>query len=76
MTPAGTSNELDVQNGWEENTHTHTYCRRQISTGTEFEISHFIIFLYTPRPDYIHIALLVEVSVPRGGAEKTKTEKP
>ena len=23
MTPAGTSNELDVQNGWEENTHTH-----------------------------------------------------
>ena len=24
MTPAGTSNELDVQNGWEENTHTHT----------------------------------------------------
>ena len=25
MTPAGTSNELDVQNGWEENTHTHTH---------------------------------------------------
>ena len=25
MTPAGTSNELDVQNEWEENTHTHTY---------------------------------------------------
>ena len=24
MTPAGTSNELDVQNEWEE-THTHTY---------------------------------------------------
>ena len=23
MTPAGTSNELDVQNKWEENTHTH-----------------------------------------------------
>ena len=22
VTPAGTSNELDVQNGWEENTHT------------------------------------------------------
>ena len=22
MTPAGTSNELDVQNEWEENTHT------------------------------------------------------
>ena len=25
VTPAGTSNELDVQNGWEENT--HTQCR-------------------------------------------------
>ena len=25
MTPAGTSNELDVQNEWEENTHTHTH---------------------------------------------------
>ena len=24
MTPAGTSNELDVQNGWEENTHTNS----------------------------------------------------
>ena len=27
MTPAGTSNELDVQNGWEENTTTYIiYC--------------------------------------------------
>ena len=25
MTPAGASNELDVQNEWEENTHTHTH---------------------------------------------------
>ena len=25
VTPAGTSNELDVQNKWEENTHTHTH---------------------------------------------------
>ena len=24
VTPAGTSNELDVQNEWEENRHTHT----------------------------------------------------
>ena len=39
MTPAGTSNELDVQNGWEENTHTHTgglvptlYCRPNVAT--------------------------------------------
>ena len=29
MTPAGTSNELDVQNEWEENTHTHR--RRNIT---------------------------------------------
>ena len=25
VTPAGTSNELDVQNEWEENTHTHSW---------------------------------------------------
>ena len=25
VTPASTSNELDVQNEWEENTQTHTY---------------------------------------------------
>ena len=25
VTPAGTSNELDVQNEWEENTHIHTH---------------------------------------------------
>ena len=25
MTPAGTSNELEVQNEWEEKTHTHTH---------------------------------------------------
>ena len=28
MTPAGTSNELDIQNGWEENT-THIYTRER-----------------------------------------------
>ena len=28
MTPEGTSNELDVQNEWEENTHTHTHCTK------------------------------------------------
>ena len=32
VTPTGTSNELDVQNEWEENTHTHT----QWSGGGEF----------------------------------------
>ena len=28
MTPAGTSNELDVHNEWEENTHTHTHIKQ------------------------------------------------
>ena len=32
MTPAGTSNELDVQNKWEENTHTHSYTDLQYTT--------------------------------------------
>ena len=31
MTPAGTSNELDVQNEWEENTHTHHTAKGDIS---------------------------------------------
>ena len=31
VTPAGTSNELDVQNGWEENTHTHIYISNEWS---------------------------------------------
>ena len=30
MTPADTSNELDVQNEWEENTHTHTHGRIEV----------------------------------------------
>ena len=34
VTPAGTSNELDVQNGWEENTNTtHTHSRRGKPSG-------------------------------------------
>ena len=35
MTPAGTSNELDVQNGWEENTDTHTFLR-YIFSGSSY----------------------------------------
>ena len=38
MTPAGTSNELDVQNEREENTHTHArvenYCTINIGSST------------------------------------------
>ena len=33
VTPAGTSNELDVQNEWEENTHTHTHKLQGRSCG-------------------------------------------
>ena len=40
MTPAGTSNELDVQNEWEENTHTHTCLFFYlVTTGCFFYIS-------------------------------------
>ena len=36
MTPAGTSNELDVQNGWEENTkHTHMHAGTPNKTKTK-----------------------------------------
>ena len=34
MTPAGTSNELDVHNEWEENTHTHTPTQQAFSFRT------------------------------------------
>ena len=40
MTPAGTSNELDVQNGWEENTHTHS------TTPTPLTIQSMDMFLH------------------------------
>ena len=33
VTPAGTSNELDVQNGWEENTHTHCIVEKSWLSG-------------------------------------------
>ena len=39
MTPAGTSNELDVQNGWEENTHTHISCRESIKVIMSFDLT-------------------------------------
>ena len=42
MTPAGTSNELDVQNGWEENTHTHT---RNCTSGSSQMTAYVIAFV-------------------------------
>ena len=38
VTPAGTSNELDVQNGWEENTtHTHRLPPTKFTTQSKFQ---------------------------------------
>ena len=46
MTPAGTSNELDVQNGWEENTQkTHILYYTSIQHYTILLIS-FLIFIF------------------------------
>ena len=48
MTPAGTSNELDVQNGWEENTHTFwTSSSLDVPAGVTQEEGHtgFLIHL-------------------------------
>ena len=49
MTPAGTSNELDVQNEGKENTHTHTL-QKNIRKGMsytscqEYGTAHFKLF--------------------------------
>ena len=60
MTPAGTSNELDVQNEWEENTHTHTVvgCCCQL-VCFEFGVLHFRLPLYTPNGQIGEHALLL-----------------
>ena len=54
MTPAGTSNEFDVQNKWEENTQHHTYFHENMSVGTSGEYK----LLLLPTPD--------EGATPRG----------
>ena len=48
MTPAGTSNELDVQNGWEENTHIQQYllvdyCCFHLTSGASTAVGPYII---------------------------------
>ena len=57
MTPAGTSNKLDVQNGWEENTHTQRHeqdaiCNTSLSFLQKNASSMFgrIIKLFLKRP--------------------------
>ena len=49
MTPAGTSNELDVQNEWEENTHTHTQYRTRYNAGM-YQAKNTDIIAGTGRP--------------------------
>ena len=38
VTPAGSSNELDVQNEWEENTHTHTHTHTSVAPDQKFSL--------------------------------------
>ena len=46
VTPAGTSNGLDVQNEWEENTqHTHYYWGTRLNNAEEF---FFVFAAYDP----------------------------
>ena len=64
MTPAGTSNELGVQNGWEENTHmviTYSkgkdqpgeYHRWMMIIGVEERTNDLPVLLYLPAYQYV-----------------------
>ena len=61
VTPAGTSNELDVQNGWEENTHTHTvcylvrYCRKSSACFNELMQALLVLLYFILRIKYRHV---------------------
>ena len=51
MTPAGTSNELDVQNEREENTHTHTpacVAPRHVDAPRDFLNFFFNFLIFSP----------------------------
>ena len=50
MTPAGTSNELCVQNEWEENTHTHTHTVTfyNKSAGTFYCVYVYVCLCFLP----------------------------
>ena len=61
MTPAGTSNELDVQNGWEENTHTHTHTHTHTPKpgfgGRGHDLSSVVVASYNNRTCLLVFAL-------------------
>ena len=67
MTPAGTSNELDVQNGWEENTkHTSIilyYCRLG-GAGKEMDYYKVPGTVNATTVDYIHRLQHFNIRVP------------
>ena len=48
VTPAGTSNELDVQNGWEENTHTLYYTVQYYTIQTFSSLRLLILWITIP----------------------------
>ena len=56
MTPAGTYNELDVQNEWEENTHTYILesCRQTVNGDVSKEARYYCYFckMKNTRLDY------------------------
>ena len=58
MTPAGTSNELDVQNEWEENTHTHTAVRFVWRIASLLGVCGLVNYLHLPFGCFPSIPLL------------------
>ena len=61
MTPAGTSNELDVQNEWEENTHTFVvFVAVRSVSKPPLEKKHNFFFYFSPRSRVEKFANLIE----------------
>ena len=77
MTPAGTSNELDVQNGWEENTHTLRGSKQNDTTSGEsvetpcsgFLFIAFVMYIATTMCDgVLHcLCMVINISVQYNG---------
>ena len=69
MTPAGTSNELDVQNGWEENTHTYHRGARLKS-----HVHSIVIFLLFQQPMFL-AKVLIPGTNPPGDTDARKLDR-
>ena len=79
VTPAGTSNELDVQNEWEENTqHTHTHSRTIVKIYDNIAIAPnsnnigAISLEYKERYDIVVVVVVVS-HIQRIGCQPEKT---